>query len=186
MKDSGYTILAPQMAPYHFELLVPIFHAYGYNLELLPSVDHGAVDAGLKYVNNDICYPSILVTGQIMEAVTSGRYDTDRLAVLITQTGGGCRATNYIALIRKALKAAGLGHVPVISLALQSGLDEHNEGWEVTVPTTGWPCASSRWARGPTAASSARPAVPSSMTSTRCPSWARAPSRAWVWWARFW
>ena len=134
MKESGYTILAPQMAPYHFELLVPIFHAYGYNLELLPSVDHGAVDAGLKYVNNDICYPSILVTGQIMEAVTSGRYDTDRLAVLITQTGGGCRATNYIALIRKALKAAGLGHVPVISLALQSGLDEHNSGWEVTLP----------------------------------------------------
>jgi predicted nucleotide-binding protein (sugar kinase/HSP70/actin superfamily) len=134
MKDSGYTILAPQMAPYHFELLVPIFRAYGYNLELLPSVDHGAVDAGLKYVNNDICYPSILVTGQIMEAVTSGRYDTDHLAVLITQTGGGCRATNYIALIRKALKSAGLGHVPVISLALQSGLDEHNSGWEVTVP----------------------------------------------------
>ena len=134
MKESGYTILAPQMAPYHFELLVPIFHSFGYNLELLPAVDHGAVDAGLKYVNNDICYPSILVTGQIMEAVTSGRYDTDRLAVLITQTGGGCRATNYIALIRKALKAAGLGHVPVISLALQGHLDEHNSGWEVTLP----------------------------------------------------
>ncbi|MBP3866791.1 MAG: 2-hydroxyacyl-CoA dehydratase, partial [Eggerthellaceae bacterium] len=134
MKEAGYTILAPQMAPYHFELLVPIFHAYGYNLELLPSVDHGAVDAGLKFVNNDICYPSILVTGQIMEAVTSGRYDTDRLAVLITQTGGGCRATNYIALIRKALKAAGLGHVPVISLALQGHLDEHNSGWDLTVP----------------------------------------------------
>ena len=134
MKEAGYTILAPQMAPYHFELLVPIFHAYGYNLELLPSVDHGAVDAGLKYVNNDICYPSILVTGQIMEAVTSGRYDTDRLAVLITQTGGGCRATNYIALIRKALKAANLGHIPVISLALQGHIDEHNSGWKITVP----------------------------------------------------
>lgn len=134
MKDAGYTILAPQMAPYHFELLLPVFHSYGYNLELLPAVDHGAVDAGLKFVNNDICYPSILVTGQIMEAVTSGRYDTDRLAVLITQTGGGCRATNYIALIRKALKAAGLGHVPVISLALQGHLDEHNSGWEVTLP----------------------------------------------------
>ncbi|MBE6473907.1 MAG: CoA activase [Coriobacteriaceae bacterium] len=134
MKEAGYTILAPQMAPYHFELLVPVFHTYGYNVELLPSVDHGAVDAGLKYVNNDICYPSILVTGQIMEAVTSGRYDTDKLAVLITQTGGGCRATNYIALIRKALKSAGLGHIPVISLALQSGLDEHNSGWEVTLP----------------------------------------------------
>ena len=134
MKEAGYTILAPQMAPYHFELLVPIFKAYGYNVELLPSVDHGAVDAGLKFVNNDICYPSILVTGQIMEAVTSGRYDVNKLAVLITQTGGGCRATNYIALIRKALKAAGLGHIPVISLALQGHLDEHNSGWDVTVP----------------------------------------------------
>ncbi|WP_337369457.1 acyl-CoA dehydratase activase-related protein, partial [Senegalimassilia faecalis] len=91
MRDAGYTILAPQMAPYHFELLVPIFERFGYNVELLPSVDHGAVDAGLKYVNNDICYPSILVTGQIMEAVMSGKYDTDKLAVLITQTGGGCR-----------------------------------------------------------------------------------------------
>ena len=113
MKEAGYTILCPQMAPIHFELLIPIFRSNGYNLELLPSVDHGAVDAGLKYVNNDICYPSILVTGQIMEAVLSGRYDTDKLAVIITQTGGGCRATNYISLIRKALKAAGLAHVPV-------------------------------------------------------------------------
>ncbi len=134
MKDEGYTILAPQMAPFHFELLMPIFHAYGYNVDILPSVDKGAVDAGLKYVNNDICYPSILVTGQIMEAVTSGRYDTNKLAVLITQTGGGCRATNYIALIRKALKSAGYGHIPVISLALQNGLDEHNEGWNITLP----------------------------------------------------
>jgi predicted nucleotide-binding protein (sugar kinase/HSP70/actin superfamily) len=97
-------------------------------------VDHGAVDAGLKYVNNDICYPSILVTGQIMEAVTSGRYDTDNLAVLITQTGGGCRATNYIALIRKALKAAGLGHIPVIALALQPGGDENHPGFNISAP----------------------------------------------------
>ncbi|WP_417751902.1 acyl-CoA dehydratase activase-related protein, partial [Senegalimassilia anaerobia] len=116
MRDAGYTILAPQMAPYHFELLVPIFERFGYNVELLPSVDHGAVDAGLKYVNNDICYPSILVTGQIMEAVMSGKYDTDKLAVLITQTGGGCRATNYISLIRKALKSVGLSHIPVIAI----------------------------------------------------------------------
>ncbi|MDO4183574.1 MAG: acyl-CoA dehydratase activase-related protein [Coriobacteriia bacterium] len=131
MKAAGYTILAPQMAPYHFELLVPIFHRFGYNVELLPSVDTGAVDAGLKYVNNDICYPSILVTGQIMEAVTSGRYDTDKLAVLITQTGGGCRATNYIALIRKALKSVGLGHVPVIALSFKD-LGEVNPGFEIT------------------------------------------------------
>lgn len=131
MKEAGYTILCPQMAPIHFDLLVPIFHANGYNLELLPAVDHGAVDAGLKYVNNDICYPSILVTGQIMEAVMSGRYDTDKLAVIITQTGGGCRATNYISLIRKALKAAGLPHIPVISLAFKK-LDESNPGFKIT------------------------------------------------------
>ncbi len=131
MKDAGYTILCPQMAPIHFDLLLPIFKANGYNMELLPAVDHGAVDAGLKYVNNDICYPSILVTGQIMEAVTSGRYDTDKLAVIITQTGGGCRATNYISLIRKALKAAGLGHIPVISLAFKK-LDEYNPGFKIT------------------------------------------------------
>ena len=134
MKDAGYTILAPQMAPYHFELLAPVFHANGFNLELLPSVDHGAVDAGLKYVNNDICYPSILTVGQIMEAVTSGEYDTDHLAVIITQTGGGCRATNYISLIRKALKAADLGHIPVIGLALQGHVDEGNSGFKVTPP----------------------------------------------------
>ncbi len=131
MKEAGYTILAPQMAPIHFELLLPIFHANGLNVELLPSVDTGAVDAGLKYVNNDICYPSILVTGQIMEAVTSGKYDTDKLAVLITQTGGGCRATNYISLIRKALKAAGLGHIPVIALSFKD-LGEVNPGFKVT------------------------------------------------------
>ena len=119
------------MAPIHFDLLLPIFNANGYNMELLPAVDHGAVDAGLKYVNNDICYPSILVTGQIMEAVTSGRYDTDKLAVIITQTGGGCRATNYISLIRKALKAAGLGHIPVISLAFKK-LDESNPGFKLS------------------------------------------------------
>ncbi len=131
MKEEGYTILCPQMAPIHFDLLVDIFQNNGYNIELLPSVDHGAVDAGLKYVNNDICYPSILVTGQIMEAVTSGRYDTNKLAVIITQTGGGCRATNYISLIRKALKAAGMGHIPVIALSFKD-LGERNPGFKVT------------------------------------------------------
>ncbi len=131
MKDAGYTILAPQMAPIHFELLLDIFHRFGYNLELLPSVDHGAVDAGLKYVNNDICYPSILTTGQIMEAVMSGRYDTDKLAVIITQTGGGCRATNYISLIRKALASVGLAHIPVIALSFKD-LGEDNPGFKIT------------------------------------------------------
>ena len=140
MKDEGWKILAPQMAPIHFELLVPIFHKFGYNAELLPSVDPGAVEAGLKYVNNDICYPSILTIGQIMEAVTSGKYDMNKTAILITQTGGGCRATNYISLIRKALKEAGYGHVPVIALAF-SHTNEHNSGfhmeagmWKAAVP----------------------------------------------------
>ena len=131
MKEAGYTILCPQMAPIHFDLLIDIFQRNGYNLELLPSVDHGAVDAGLKYVNNDICYPSILVTGQIMEAVMSGRYDTDKLAVIITQTGGGCRATNYISLIRKALASVGLSHIPVIALSFKD-LGESNPGFKIT------------------------------------------------------
>lgn len=131
MKEEGWTILAPQMAPIHFNLLIEVFKKNGYNVELLPSVDPSAVDVGLKYVNNDICYPSILVTGQILEAVTSGKYDTDKLAIIITQTGGGCRATNYIALIRKALTSIGLGHIPVISLAFKK-LDEENPGWKIT------------------------------------------------------
>ena len=131
MKEAGYKLLAPQMAPMHFELIVPILRRFGYDVDLLPAQDREAVDFGLKYVNNDICYPSILVTGQIMEAVLSGKYDTDKLAVLITQTGGGCRATNYISLIRKALKAAGLGHIPVIALSFKD-LDEHNSGFKLT------------------------------------------------------
>ena len=131
MKEAGYTLLAPQMAPYHFELIVPIFKRFGYNVDLLPSVDLEAVDAGLKFVNNDICYPSILVTGQIMEAVTSGKYDTDKLAILITQTGGGCRATNYISLIRKALASIGLAHIPVIALSFKD-LGERNPGFKIT------------------------------------------------------
>jgi predicted nucleotide-binding protein (sugar kinase/HSP70/actin superfamily) len=131
MKDDRYTILAPQMAPIQFELLLPVFDWAGYNVELLPSVDQGAVEAGLKYANNDICYPSILVTGQVMEAITSGRYDLDRTAVIITQTGGGCRATNYIGLIRKALKESGNPQVPVIGLSFHS-LGESNPGFKIT------------------------------------------------------
>ena len=134
MFEEGYTILVPQMAPIHFALVEPIIKAAGYNMVLLPSVDRGAVDAGLKYVNNDICYPSILVTGQIMEAIESGKYDLDKTAVLITQTGGGCRATNYIALIRKALKDSGNGHIPVVSLAVAGGLDEDNPGFNLLKP----------------------------------------------------
>ncbi|MDO4848886.1 MAG: acyl-CoA dehydratase activase-related protein [Coriobacteriia bacterium] len=134
MQDAGYTILAPQMSPIHFELVEVLLKNEGYNCVLMPSVDQGAVDMGLKYVNNDICYPSILVTGQIMEAVLSGKYDLTRTAVLITQTGGGCRATNYIALIRKALKDSGHPEIPVISLSAASGLDESSPGFNVFKP----------------------------------------------------
>ena len=134
MQEQGYTILAPQMSPIHFDLAQALLRSVGYNVELLPSVDHGAVEAGLKYVNNDICYPSILVCGQIMNAIESGKYDLSRTAVLISQTGGGCRATNYIALIRKALKEAGHPEVPVISLSVASNLDESNPGFSIKSP----------------------------------------------------
>ena len=134
MQRSGYTILAPQMSPIHFELAEALLRDAGYNMVLLPSVDHGAVDAGLKYVNNDICYPSILVTGQLINAVLSGKYDLSRTAVLISQTGGGCRATNYIALIRKALKESGHPEVPVISLSVAGGLDENSPGFKILQP----------------------------------------------------
>ena len=134
MQDKGYTILAPQMSPIHFEVVEAVLRNAGFNVVLLPSVDHGAVDAGLKYVNNDICYPSILVTGQLINAVLSGKYDLTRTAVLISQTGGGCRATNYIALIRKALKDSGHPEIPVISLSVAGGLDESNPGFNILQP----------------------------------------------------
>lgn len=125
-----HTILAPQMSPLHFRFLDIAFKASGYNLEILPSVDRSAVDEGLKAVNNDACYPSIIVTGQLLEALKSGRYDLNNTSVMITQTGGGCRATNYIGFIRKALADAGLEHIPVISLNAV-GM-EKNPGFKVT------------------------------------------------------
>ncbi len=112
----NHTILCPQMSPIHFQFIQEGFNASGYKLEILPSVDKKAVDEGLKYVNNDACYPSIIVVGQIIEALKSGKYDLDNTSVLISQTGGGCRATNYIAFLRKALKEANMENIPVISL----------------------------------------------------------------------
>ena len=126
----NYTILCPQMSPIHFEILEPAFNASGYCLQVLPNDNKRAVDVGLKYVNNDACYPSLMVVGQIMDAILSGRYDTDRIAVIISQTGGGCRASNYIGFIRRALKKAGYPHIPVISINL-SGLEE-NPGFKLT------------------------------------------------------
>ena len=104
----------------------------GYNIKVLQNDNKSAINVGLKYVNNDACYPSLLVVGQIMEAILSGKYDTDKLAVMITQTGGGCRASNYIGFIRRALEKAGYSHIPVISLNL-SGL-ESNPGFKFTLP----------------------------------------------------
>ena len=128
MKKDRYTIIAPQMSPIHFELLEAAIRGEGYDLHVLPADDKKAIEAGLKYVNNDICYPSILTTGQAMAAVESGEYDLDRTAILMVQTGGGCRASNYISLIRKALKESGHSNVPVISLSFKD-MGERNSGW---------------------------------------------------------
>ncbi|MCD7866666.1 MAG: 2-hydroxyacyl-CoA dehydratase [Clostridiales bacterium] len=128
----NYTILCPQMSPFHFDILEACFNASGYHLEVLPNDNKNAVDVGLKYVNNDACYPSLMVVGQIMDALLSGRYDLNRTAVIMTQTGGGCRASNYIAFIRRALKKAGMEQIPVISLNL-SGL-ESNPGFKLSLP----------------------------------------------------
>lgn len=127
-----YTILCPQMSPIHFELIEPAFQAAGYNLVVLDNDGKEAVNVGLKYVNNDACYPSLMVVGQIMEAVLSGKYDMNKTAVIISQTGGGCRASNYIGFIRRALEKAGYPNVPVISVNL-SGL-EGNPGFKLTLP----------------------------------------------------
>ena len=131
MKDK-YTILIPQMAPIHFELLETAVAASGYNVELLRECTDHTVETGLKYVNNDACYPSILVTGQMIEALESGKYDLNRTALIMSQTGGGCRATNYIGFIRKALKDAGFENVPVISFNVV-GM-EKMPGFKITLP----------------------------------------------------
>ena len=123
-----YTILCPQMSPIHFDLLQSAFRTCGYNFEVLNNDNKHSVDVGLKYVNNDACYPSLLVVGQLMEALLSGKYDLNKTALIITQTGGGCRATNYIGFIRRALKKAGMEHIPVISLNL--GGIETNPGFQ--------------------------------------------------------
>lgn len=128
----NYTILCPQMSPIHFELLQPAFRASGYNIVVLDNDGKSAVNMGLKYVNNDACYPSLMVVGQIMDAILSGKYDLTRTAVIVSQTGGGCRASNYIGFIRRALEKAGYPDIPVISINL-SGLEE-NPGFKLTLP----------------------------------------------------
>ena len=129
MKDE-YTIIAPQMSPIHFSLLEHSFKVGGFNLEILPEVSKNAKELGLKYVNNDACYPAIIVIGQLMEAIDSGKYDLDKLAVIMSQTGGACRASNYLSLLRKALADRGLSHIPAISLS--TGLEKH-PGFKVSI-----------------------------------------------------
>ena len=127
----NYTILCPQMSPIHFDVLEPAFNACGYHFEVLDNDNRHAVDMGLKYVNNDACYPSLIVVGQIMDALLSGKYDLNKVAVIMTQTGGGCRATNYVGFIRRALEKAGMPQVPVISLNM-AGI-ETNPGFKLNL-----------------------------------------------------
>ena len=130
MYEQGYTILAPDMSPIHFTILGPVFKKYGYNVVMLENTSRSIVDTGLKFINNDACYPSIVMVGQLMDAVLSGKYDTDKLALLMTQTGGCCRASNYVGFIRRALEKAGLSHIPVISLNFNNM--EKNDGFKIT------------------------------------------------------
>ncbi|MEN6328021.1 MAG: acyl-CoA dehydratase activase-related protein [Syntrophomonas sp.] len=126
-----HTILFPQMSPMHFVFLETVLASEGYNAELLPSVEKQVVDEGIKYVNNDACYPAIMVIGQLLEALQSGKYDLNNTSVVISQTGGGCRATNYIGLLRKALKEAGFANTPVLSANLYGA--EKNPGFKITL-----------------------------------------------------
>ena len=126
----NYTILCAQMSPVHFELLLPAFRAAGYNLVIPEVTSQEAINSGLRYVNNDACYPSLIVVGQLMHAIESGNFDMNKTAVLISQTGGGCRASNYIGFYRRALEKAGYPQVPVISINMV-GL-EKNPGFKFT------------------------------------------------------
>ncbi len=125
-----HTILIPQLSPMHFQFLETIFEAEGYRCRQLPKVTPEAVETGLRHVHNDACYPAIVVVGQLLQAIRSGEYDTRRIALMISQTGGGCRATNYIAFLRKALVDAGLDHIPIVSFNMD-GLDK-NPGFRLT------------------------------------------------------
>ena len=127
-----YTILMPQMLPVHFGMFRHMLQLEGYKVDMLTTTHRGIVDEGLKYVHNDTCYPALLVIGQLIDAVKNGGYDPHKVALFITQTGGGCRASNYIHLLRKALEKAGLEFVPVISVNV-SGL-EKNPGFKLTLP----------------------------------------------------
>ena len=125
-----YTILVPNMLPIQLGLICRIMENYGFKMELLRTEGQNIVEQGLKNVHNDTCYPALLVIGQLMDAIESGKYDTHKIALIMPQTGGGCRASNYIHLLRKALERSGYGYIPVISLNF-SGLEE-NPGFQLT------------------------------------------------------
>lgn len=127
-----YTILVPPMLPMHFKMIISVLRTYGYTMELLEDTGPHIADMGLKYVHNDTCYPAILMIGEFMNAILSGKYDPHKVAIIMFQTGGGCRASNYISLLRKALKKAGYGYVPVISFSL-AGIEDH-PGFKLTLP----------------------------------------------------
>lgn len=127
-----YTILIPNMLPVQLKLVTSIMKNYGYNMEVLETEGPQIAECGLKNVHNDTCYPALLVIGQFIDALESGKYDLHKVAVMITQTGGGCRASNYIHLLRKALIKNGMGYIPVISLNF-SGLEKNaNPGFKLT------------------------------------------------------
>ncbi|MBQ3924869.1 MAG: 2-hydroxyacyl-CoA dehydratase, partial [Firmicutes bacterium] len=127
-----YTILIPQMAPMHFQFLETALGREGYNTVMLPDVDKNAVDEGLKYINNDACYPTIVSLGQVISYIKSSDLDPDKTAIFMSQTGGGCRASNYVALLRKALRDMDMEQVPVVSVNW-AGL-ESNPGFKITLP----------------------------------------------------
>jgi len=128
----NHTILAPQMAPIQFDFVESVFHANGYRMKLLKKATREDIECGLKFVNNDACFPSIIVVGQMINAVLKGDIDPDNTTLMITQTGGGCRATNYVAFLRKALKEAGYPQIPVVALSVQQ--IEKNEGFKINLP----------------------------------------------------
>lgn len=132
MRDEGWEVLGPQMAPMQFRLLEHVFQTHGLNLRILEHTSRESMETGLKYVNNDSCYPAVVVIGQLLDEFVSGRSNPDRTAVAITQTGGVCRATNYAALLRKGLRDAGYPQVPVIAMSLQGF--EDNPGFSLTAP----------------------------------------------------
>ncbi len=132
MRRDGYTLLLPNMLPMHFKLIMQVLKNYGYNVDLLQTEGQHIAEMGLRYVHNDTCYPAILVIGQFLDALQCGKYDPHKVALVLYQTGGGCRASNYISLLRKALEKAGYGYVPVISFS-PAGIEKHS-GFSLTMP----------------------------------------------------